>query len=195
MICPYRGDFYDARNLKVSGDLGQVLFLNYDVRDMTSVRKAVKYSNVVINLIGRDWETKNFKMKDVHVTAAKNIAIAAKEAGVQKFIHLSALNCDPNPPKHLIKSKFYQTKFEGECAVKDIYPDAVIIRPADIYGQEDRFIKMYLHIWRRTLTAIPLYKNGEKTIKQPVYVGDVAQAILNAIKMPEAGGRMFQAVG
>lgn len=74
IICPYRGDFYDAQRLKLAGDLGQVLFTAFDVRDEESIAKSVQYSNVVINLLGRDYETKNFKYKDIHVDAPRRIA-------------------------------------------------------------------------------------------------------------------------
>lgn len=69
-----RGDSSDVGRLKLVGDLGQVLFHFYSVNDMDSIRKAIKYSNVVVNLVGRDWETKNFKFNDVHVEGARNIA-------------------------------------------------------------------------------------------------------------------------
>lgn len=65
MIIPYRGDHYDVRPLKLAGDLGQVLFIPYHLTDEEVIRKAVKHSNVVINLIGRDWETMNFSFEKV----------------------------------------------------------------------------------------------------------------------------------
>lgn len=74
MIIPYRADHYEVMRLKVCGDLGQVLFHPYYFRDEKAIREAVKYSNVVINLVGRDWETKNFSFKDVHVDGARRIA-------------------------------------------------------------------------------------------------------------------------
>lgn len=74
MILPYRGDFYDVARLKVCGDLGQVLFTPYHLQDEESIAKAVRYSNVVINLVGRDYETKNFKFHDVHVDGARRLA-------------------------------------------------------------------------------------------------------------------------
>lgn len=74
MIIPYRSDFYDAQRLKVCGDLGQVLFTPYDIRNEESIAKAVRYSNVVINLVGRDYETKNFKYMDVHVDGPRRLA-------------------------------------------------------------------------------------------------------------------------
>jgi NADH dehydrogenase (ubiquinone) 1 alpha subcomplex subunit 9 len=97
LILPYRGDHYDALRLKLVGDLGQVLFAPYDLRDEESIKKAIRYSNVVINLVGRDWETKNFSFDDAHVKGARTLARLAQEAGVEKFIHVSALNVTSNP--------------------------------------------------------------------------------------------------
>lgn len=197
VICPYRADHAEVQHLKVMGDLGQILFHPYYLKDEDSIRKAVKYSNVVINLVGRDWETKNFPFKEVHVESARRLARIARESGVEKFIHLSALNADPHPEPVLYSggSKFLQSKYYGELAVREEFPDATIIRPADVYGQEDRFLAYYAHFWRRYIRLVPLWHNGEKTIKQPVYVGDVAQAIVNIIRDPDAVGQIYQAVG
>lgn len=74
MILPYRGEDSDAIRLKVCGDLGQVLFHFFNLKDEGSIREAVKYSNVVINLIGREYETKNYSFKDVNVDGARLIA-------------------------------------------------------------------------------------------------------------------------
>lgn len=79
------------------GDLGQVYFHHYHLRDEESIAKSIKYSNVVINLVGRDWETRNFKFDDVQVEGARRLARAAKKAGVERFIHLSALNASETP--------------------------------------------------------------------------------------------------
>lgn len=97
MILPYRGDHYDVLRLRLTGDLGQVLFMPYDIRDETSLRKAMKYSNVVINLVGRDWETKNFSFDSVNVEGAARVARIAKECGVDKLIHVSSLNAQEHP--------------------------------------------------------------------------------------------------
>lgn len=179
------------------GDLGQILYTPFHLQDEASIRKAMKYSNVVINLIGRDWETKNFPFKEVHVNGARRLARIARECGVEKFIHVSALNATPDP-KPLIYSdgsKFLASKYHSENAVRDEFPDAIIFRPSDIFGSEDRFLTYYAHFWRRALRLIPLWHNGEKTIKQPVYSSDVAQGIVNAIREPDAIGKVFQAVG
>lgn len=87
-----------------------------------------------------------------------------------------------------------KAKYEGENAVREIFPDAVIIRPGVIYGSEDRFLQTYGHIWRRQFRGIPLWKKGEETIKQPVFVADVAAGIVAAAKDPCANGKVFQVI-
>lgn len=197
LILPHRNDHYDCCRLKCAGDLGQVLFQPFDLRDKASLYNAVKYSNVVINLIGRDYETKNFSFHDVHVEGARSIARACLRAGVERLIHLSYLNSDPHPtPLVLSKpSQFKITKHQGEEIIREEFPDATIIKASDIYGSEDRFLKSLVHAWRRQGKYMPLYKNGEETIKQPVYVSDVAQAIVNVARDPDTKGQVYQAVG
>lgn len=121
----------------------------------------------------------------------------AREAGVERLIHLSSLNVEANPKDLYVKggSEWLKSKYEGELRVRDAFPNATIIRPADIYGSEDRFLRYYAHIWRRQFRSMPLWHKGEKTVKQPVYVSDVAQAIINAAKDPDSAGRIYQAVG
>lgn len=74
VILPYRADHYEAMRLKLVGDLGQVLFHFYHLEDEESIKAAVKYSNVVVNLVGRDWETNNFDFNAVHIDGARRIA-------------------------------------------------------------------------------------------------------------------------
>lgn len=215
VILPYRCDPYDVRHLKLAGDLGQVLFQPFQLQDEASIKKAVKYSNVVINLIGREWETKNFKFDDVHVKGARAIARACKEAGVQRLIHVSALNATDKPERFVMKkpSNFFPSKYRGELAVLEEFPDATIIRPSDVYGQEDRFLRFvviavvnpainpllccryYAWVSRRQGRWLPVWRKGEATEKQPVFVGDVALGILNAARDPSTKGKIFQAVG
>jgi NADH dehydrogenase (ubiquinone) 1 alpha subcomplex subunit 9 len=107
------------------------------------------------------------------------------------------LNASPHPDAIYLKggSKFLASKYKGELAVREEFPDAIIFRPSDIYGQEDRFLRYYAHIWRRQFRSMPLMFKGERTEKQPVFVSDLAQAIVNAIKDPDAVGKVYQAVG
>lgn len=198
IIIPYRGDNYEPLRLKLVGDLGQVYFHPYDLRDEESIKKCIKYSNVVVNLVGRDWETRNFKFDDVNVEGARRLARLAKAAGVERFIHLSALNASETPNEAGLLpngSRWLRSKARGEEAVLEEFPEATIFRPSDVYGQEDRFVRYYAHPWRRLGPLFPLWHKGEKTEKQPVYVGDVVTGIMNAIKDPDTAGKIYQAVG
>lgn len=78
---------------------------------------------------------RNFQYGDVHVTGAERIAKVAAEAGVERFVHVSHLNASP-----VSKSDFYRTKFEGEERVKDVFPNATIVRPGAMYGYEDKLL-------------------------------------------------------
>ncbi|CAG7721103.1 unnamed protein product [Allacma fusca] len=197
VIIPYRGDAYDVIPMKLIGDLGQVLFFPYNLKDEESIRKAMSHSNVVINCIGRDWETRNYKFKDVNVIGARKIAQLARESGVKRLIHFSALNANPHPKGMILPegSAFLATKYEGELAVKEEFPNVTIMRPSDIYGQGDRFLQYYAHGWRRTFDTIALWNKGEKTIKAPIFNGDVATAVTNALKDPETQGKTYELYG
>lgn len=197
LILPYRGDEFDMRRMRLVGDLGQVILQWFHLDEDDTIRRCVKHSNVVINLIGRDYETKNFSFDCVHVEGARILARIAKEEGVETFIHVSALNACEKPKSYFIKggSNFLKSKHKGEEAVREEFPEAIIIRPSDMYGQEDRFCRYFTSLWRHNFKWMSLYKKGEETEKQPVYVGDVAAAIRILCTERKAHGKTFQAVG
>ncbi|GFT00364.1 NADH dehydrogenase 1 alpha subcomplex subunit 9, mitochondrial [Nephila pilipes] len=134
---------------------------------------------------------------DVHVTSARNIARIAREAGVETLIHVSALNACEKPKPIILKkgSQFYASKWRGEQAVKEEFPNAIIFRPSDMWGQQDEFINYYMGQIRRTWRMMSLWNRGIGIIKQPVYYSDVAKGILKAMLDPAAAGHTFQAVG
>ncbi|KAM4675674.1 NADH dehydrogenase [ubiquinone] 1 alpha subcomplex subunit 9, mitochondrial [Discoglossus pictus] len=188
VIVPHRCDPYDTMYLRPMGDLGQIIFMDWNARDKDATRRAIENSDVVINLIGREWETKNFGFEDVYVNIPRDLAVISREAGVEKFIHMSHLNADMKSP-----SKYLRTKAVGEKVVREEFPEAIILKPSEIYGREDRFFNHYANM--RWFGGIPLISFGKKTVKQPVYVVDVAKAILNAIKDPDANGKTYALVG
>ena len=96
----------------------------------------MRHSDIVYNLVGRDYETKNFSYADVHVEGAARIAAAARAAGVPRLVHLSHLNADAGS-----SSVFYRTKAEGEAAVRAEFADATVVRPGPMYGYEDKFLQ------------------------------------------------------
>ncbi|CAL8291736.1 unnamed protein product [Boreogadus saida] len=189
IVVPHRCDQYDLMYLRPMGDLGQIIFMEWDARNKDSIKQALQHSNVVVNLVGREWETSNYGFEDVFVSIPQQIARAAREAGVSKLIHMSHLNADIRSP-----SKYLRNKAVGEAAVRDEFPDAVILKPSEMFGREDRFFNHFANL-RWFGSAVPLIAMGKKTEKQPVHVVDVAKAIINAIKDPEANGKTYALVG
>uniref|UniRef100_A0A672ZMM2 NADH dehydrogenase [ubiquinone] 1 alpha subcomplex subunit 9, mitochondrial n=1 Tax=Sphaeramia orbicularis TaxID=375764 RepID=A0A672ZMM2_9TELE len=189
IIVPHRCDQYDVMYLRPMGDLGQIIFMEWDPRNKDSIKRALEHSNVVINLVGREWETRNYPFEDTFVTIPQQIAKATREAGITKLVHMSHLNADIRS-----QSKYLRNKAVGETAVRDEFPDAIIMKPAEIFGREDKFLNYYANM-RWFGNAIPLMGMGKNTVKQPVYVVDVAKAIINAIRDPDANGKTYALVG
>ncbi|XP_066488431.1 NADH dehydrogenase [ubiquinone] 1 alpha subcomplex subunit 9, mitochondrial [Tiliqua scincoides] len=138
VIIPYRCDQYDIMYLRPMGDLGQLLFMEWNARDSDSIRRALQYSNVVINLVGKEFETRNTKYEDVFVNIPREIAKLSREAGVEKFIHISHLNASMKSP-----SKYLRNKAAGEIVVREEFPDAIIMKPSEMFGREDRFLNHF----------------------------------------------------
>ncbi|XP_077994727.1 NADH dehydrogenase [ubiquinone] 1 alpha subcomplex subunit 9, mitochondrial-like [Glandiceps talaboti] len=188
IVVPYRCDPDDTRHLKVMGDLGQIVMLEVDVKSADSVRDMMQHSNVVINLMGKDFETRNFHFNDTNIEVAGRIARIARELKIPRLIHMSALGADMNS-----RSKFLRTKAAGEDVVKKEFPGVTILRPAQIYGREDRYFNHYAN--HRFFGGVPLFFSDRKALKQPVYVTDIAQAVMNVIKDRETIGKTYELAG
>lgn len=164
-VVPFR-DELKKRFIKVAGDLGVVNFVEFDLRNLDSINEAVKYSDIVYNLVGTDRNTKNFSMADVNIEGTRRIAQAVKEHNIPRYIHVSSHNADPNS-----SSVFYATKGIGEQVVKDIIPDATIVRPGILYGADDKFLCELAD----NLRFFTVNNLQEKV--RPVHVIDVAVAL------------------
>jgi len=197
IVMPYRCDHYDALRLKLVGDLGQVLFSEFHLQDEASIKKAIKYSDVVVNMIGREFETKNFTFDDVHNKGARRLAKCAREAGVKDFIHVSHLLASENPETLWSKGSGYlKSKFRGDMAVLEEFPDATIIRPSEMVGTSDWFTWYYRSWFRKGFfKAMPLWRKGEYTVKSPVTYTNVTDAIMIAMEDPSCKGKIFEATG
>ncbi len=163
-----------AGHLQPLGGVGQIMPVQANLRYPDSVRRAVEDADAVINLVGILAESGKQTFKAVHVEGARAVAEAAREAGAQALVHLSAIGADPKS-----KSNYARTKAEGEAAVFGAFPSAVIMRPSVVFGPEDQFFNRFAALARFS-PFLPLIGGG-RTRFQPVYVGDVAAAVAAAL--------------
>ncbi len=170
-----------ATFLKPLGGLGQTQFVAADVRDPASVARAVQGSDAVINLVGAFAD-----MQAVQTDGAGHVAAAAKAAGARALVHVSAIGADQNS-----LSAYGRSKGDGEAAVRDEFPAAAILRPSIVFGREDQFINRFAAMIRMA-PVIPVV--APNTRFQPVYVGDVADAVVAALG-DAAAGQTFELGG
>jgi len=168
-------------HLKPLGELGQIVPVRIDVRDKASLERAVSRSNVVINLIGRQWETRNFSYDDVNHKAAK--AIAEVSQHVDRFIHVSASGVSTNSD-----NKWSRSKAEGEEAVKSLLPWATIMKPTVMFGDEDRLLNKF-GIIAQYWPVIPLVAKG--AFVQPLEGTDLGRAIVAALGSARSIGKTY----
>jgi len=177
-----------AYAMRLHGDVGQIDVVQANVRNPASLRRALQGATAAVNLVGVLYETGRQGFQAVHAMGAQNVAEAAHAEGVARFVQMSALGADPDSP-----SKYARTKAMGEAAVRGVYPDAVLIRPSVVFGPEDGFFNRFAAMASFS-PVLPLIGGGA-TRFQPVYVGDVAQAIAHALAAPEAAGRTYELGG
>ncbi|BCJ92068.1 3-beta-hydroxy-Delta(5)-steroid dehydrogenase [Terrihabitans soli] len=159
-----------AFHLQPLGSVGQIVSVQANVRNTPSVEAAVEGADAVINLVAIAYESGRQTFHDVHVGGAARVAEAAKAAGVKTLVQMSALGISAES-----KSVYARTKVEGEAAVLKAFPDAVILRPSVIFGPEDRFLNRFAALARLS-PVLPLIGGGA-TKFQPIFVGDVADAV------------------
>jgi len=174
--------------LKPMGNVGQVTPVRVPVTDERAVAAALAGAELAVNLVGILYEGGRQRFEAVQHEGAGRIARLAAAAGVRRLVHVSAIGADPDSP-----SAYGRTKGLGEAAVRAGFPGATILRPSIVFGPEDDFFNRFAAM-ARLLPALPLIGGGE-TRFQPVYVGDVADAVLAALDDPGAAGRTYELGG
>ncbi|MGH1351586.1 MAG: complex I NDUFA9 subunit family protein, partial [Methyloligellaceae bacterium] len=177
-----------AQHLQPLGSVGQVHAVQANINDKASVQHAVIGADHVINLTGILFQSGKQSFRNIHHNGARTVAEAARLEGAKSFVHVSAIGASLKSG-----SRYAKTKALGEKAVLEEFPAAVILRPSVIFGPEDQFFNKFAEMALYS-PALPLIGGG-KTKLQPVYVGDVAMAILHAMSGRADKGKIYELGG
>ncbi len=176
-----------ALHVQPLGNVGQIQPMQANLRMRWSVDRAVEGADCVVNVVGILHESGRQTFNAVQDFGARAVAEAARAQGA-RLIHVSAIGADAGSP-----IPYARTKGLAEKAVLDTVKDAVVFRPSIIFGPEDRFFNRFAGMARLS-PVLPLIGGGE-TKFQPVYVGDVAEAIARAVDGAVEGGRIYELGG
>lgn len=178
----------DAYELRMLGGVGQIQPVRCDVTSVSEVSAALKGATAAVNLVGILFETPSRTFDKMHVEAGRIIAEACVMQSVDRLVQVSAIGADENS-----KGKYGWSKGRAEAVIREIKPDAVVLRPSIIFGAGDAFLNRFASM-ATMAPALPLVGGG-KTKFQPVHVGDVAEAIARAASRADAEGRTFELGG
>jgi len=176
-----------ARFLQTQGKVGQIVPLAASVADEEGAARAVAGADLVVNLVGILFERRSGDFHRLHAEGAGRVARLSAAAGVERLVHVSAIGADPDSP-----SAYGRTKAEGEAAVRAAFPSATILRPSIVFGPEDQFFNRFAGLGR-VLPFMPVIAGNARF--QPVYVGDVAAAVLAAAEREDALGKTYELAG
>jgi NADH dehydrogenase len=178
----------EAGYLQPMGDVGQIALVRGSILDESVVRRALAGADTVVNLVGILAETGGQRFDAVQHLGAGLVARVAAEAGAERLLQVSAIGADPASP-----ALYARSKAAGEAAVREAFPAATILRPSIVFGPEDEFFNRFARLAQH-LHVVPLIGGG-RTRFQPVYVGDVADAAIAALRSPEAAGVTYELGG
>jgi NADH dehydrogenase len=167
---------------------GLITTVRADVWDEATVGPAVGTSDAVVNTVGHYVERGRATFKAIHGQGALHVARASAKAGVKRLVHISGIGADVGSP-----SAYVRARAIGERLVTEAFPEATILRPSVMFGPEDAFFNQLAALARR-MPILPLFGTG--TVKlQPVYVGDVAEAVARALATEAASGQVYELGG
>jgi NADH dehydrogenase len=176
-----------AGHLRPLGAVGQVVPMQANVRNRASVLAAARGASIVVNLTAIGIERGRQRFRAVNVQGARRVAEAAKAGGAHTLVHMSVLGASETSP-----SLFARSRALGEQEVLSVFPSAIIFRPSIVFGVGDDFFNM-LGMLARMLPVLPLF--GGKTQFQPIYVGDVAEALAAAVRGEAKAGKIYELGG
>ena len=176
-----------AFHLQPLGRVGQIHAVQANLRHAPSVAAAARDAQVLVNLVGILFERGRQRFDTIHTYGAEQVALAASAHGA-RLVHVSAIGADEHS-----RAAYARSKAAAERLVLAAQPQAVIMRPSVMFGPEDDFFNRFAAL-ARISPALPLIGGGT-TRFQPVFVGDVAEAIAVAIDGNAKGGTIYELGG
>ncbi len=177
-----------GHHLQPLGRVDQIVVQSADLDSEAALRRALAGAAGVVNLIGILYETGRQRFAEVQGALPGRIAAAARAEGAARMVQSSAIGADAASA-----SAYARSKAEGERRVLEAFADATVVRPSIVIGPEDDFFNRFAAL-ARLLPALPLIGGGH-TRFQPVYVGDVAQAVVAALQREDARGQIYELGG
>ena len=172
--------------LKTQATPGSIELINWSPNNFSELKKAIKNSDIVINLIGILYETRKQKFYNIHTSIPEAVAKICNESDVKKFIHVSAIGASENS-----KSLYQKSKYQGEIKALENFKNTVVVRPSVVCGTEDNFTNLFSKL--SILPLIPVV--GIKYKFQPILVTDVADAIVQVIETKNNYGKIYELGG
>ena len=163
----------------------QLQSVEANVHDEQSVADALADTYGVVNVVSLYVEHGQESFHSVHVEAAQRVAVQARRAGAERLVHVSGIGADATS-----RSRYIRKRGEGELVVRSAFTNAILIRPAVMFGPDDAFLTTILGLLRR-LPVYPMFGRGLARL-QPAYVEDVAEAIGRVMQRAETPSTMFE---
>jgi NADH dehydrogenase len=174
--------------LKTAGHVGQVVLQKGDITRPETLQGKLDGSFAVVNLVGTLLDRGRQNFAAIHAQGAERLAKEAAKAGAERFVQISAIGVNKSQ-----NAKYARTKANGEKAVTAAFADATILRPGILFGAEDNFYNQFARM-ACFAPALPLIGGGDSRF-QPVYVADVARAVLAVIQTPSSAGKIYELGG
>ncbi|MEE8445018.1 MAG: complex I NDUFA9 subunit family protein [Alphaproteobacteria bacterium] len=175
-------------HLKPMGEPGQIVLTGGDLLDAGSVAAAAADADMVVNLVGILYESGRYTFAEVHAEGARRVAEAARGGGAGRLVQISAIGASRRSP-----AVYARTKAAGEAAAAKAFPGATVVRPSIVFGPEDEFFNRFAAL-AQMAPALPLFGGGH-TRFQPVYVGDLADAIVRILGDRQTAGKTYELGG
>ena len=174
--------------LKPLGNPGQIELFKTNIFNPEDVKQVLKNCDLAINLVGILFETRKQKFNQIHAQFPNLLSELCNELGVEKIVHVSALGVKADHP-----SQYMQSKLQGEKNIQNIFKQSVILRPSVIFGPEDKFFNTFATLAQFS-PVLPLIGGG-KTVFEPIYVGDVAEAIVKSLELNNSKPSIYELGG